>query len=45
VRQALLGGDVLWGKPLFKAPRLPSPRVSFEPLCLPVRVTQRSSQG
>lgn len=24
--------DILWGRPLFKAPSLPNPRVAFEPL-------------
>jgi hypothetical protein len=24
--------DVLWGRPLFKAPSLPNPRVAFDPL-------------
>ncbi len=24
--------DVLWGRPLFKAPALPNPRISFDPL-------------
>jgi hypothetical protein len=36
--------DVLWGRPLFKAPSLPSPRVSFDPLPFTAqRVTQRSA--
>ncbi len=24
--------DVLWGRPLFKAPSLPNPRIAFDPL-------------
>lgn len=24
--------DVLWGRPIFKAPQLPNPRVMFDPL-------------
>lgn len=24
--------DVLWNKPLFKAPALPNPRIAFDPL-------------
>ena len=24
--------DILWGRPIFRAPDLPSPRVIFEPL-------------
>jgi hypothetical protein len=24
--------DVLWGRPIFKAPQLPNPRVVFDPL-------------
>ena len=34
--------DVLWGRPLFKAPRLPSPRVAVDPLPFAAaRVTRR----
>ncbi|HVU17103.1 MAG TPA: hypothetical protein VHD32_09255 [Candidatus Didemnitutus sp.] len=34
--------DVLWGRPLFKAPSLPNPRVAFDPLpFFAQRVTQR----
>jgi hypothetical protein len=37
--------DVLWGRPLFKAPSLPIPRVSLDPLPFtPQRVTQRSPE-
>jgi len=36
--------DVLWGRPLFKAPSLPNPRVAFDPLPFTAqRVTQRST--
>ncbi len=35
VRQAIIS-DVLWGKPLFKAPALPNPRVLLDPLPLKV---------
>ncbi|MDB6113189.1 MAG: hypothetical protein JWQ62_134, partial [Lacunisphaera sp.] len=31
VRQAILR-DILWGQPLFKAPALPTPRISIDPL-------------
>ena len=31
VKQALVR-DVLWGRPVFKAPQLPNPRVVFDPL-------------
>ncbi|MDD3179743.1 MAG: hypothetical protein PHQ04_05250 [Opitutaceae bacterium] len=31
VKQAL-AGDLLWGRPVFKAPHLPNPRVAFDPL-------------
>lgn len=44
VRQAIIR-DILWGQPLFKAPRLRSPRIAFEPLPVPVRINPRSSQG
>lgn len=27
-----LGRDVLWGRPIFKAPQLPHPRAAFDPL-------------
>ena len=41
VRQAILR-DILWGQPLFKAPALPTPRISIEPLPFAVaRVVQR----
>jgi len=33
--------DILWGRPVFKAPELPNPRVIFDPLPFTaVRVTQ-----
>lgn len=36
--------DVLWGRPLFKAPMLPNPRVAFDPLPFTAnRVTHRSA--
>ncbi len=38
--------DVLWGRPLFKAPALPIPRLPSEPLRYsPVRVTHRPGQS
>lgn len=37
--------DVLWGRPLFKAPSLPNPRVVFDPLPFTAtRVTHRSHE-
>lgn len=34
--------DVLWGRPLFKAPNLQNPRVAFDPLPFTaLRVTHR----
>lgn len=37
--------DILWNRPLFKAPALMNPRVAFDPLPFtelrPVRVTRR----
>jgi hypothetical protein len=27
-----LGRDIMWGRPIFKAPMLPNPRVAFDPL-------------
>jgi hypothetical protein len=37
--------DVLWGRPLFKAPSLPNPRVALEPLPVTaLRVTRRSPE-
>jgi len=37
--------DVLWGRPLFKAPMLPNPRVVFDPLPFTAtRVTHRASE-
>jgi hypothetical protein len=37
-----LSRDVLWGRPLFKAPALPSPRINFDPLPFSsTRVTHR----
>ena len=36
--------DVLWGRPLFKAPKLPNPRLAFDPLPFTAtRITHRSS--
>jgi hypothetical protein len=38
--------DVLWGRPIFKAPQLPVPRLAFEPLPFTAtRVTQRGPQS
>ena len=35
--------DVLWGRPVFKAPQLPNPRTAFDPLPFTAtRVTQRA---
>jgi hypothetical protein len=37
--------DVLWGRPLFKAPHLQNPRVAFDPLPFTaLRVTHRAAQ-
>jgi hypothetical protein len=37
--------DVLWGRPLFKAPSLPNPRVVFDPLPFTAtRVTHRGPE-
>ena len=37
--------DVLWGRPLFKAPTLPNPRIAFDPLPFTAtRVTHRSQE-
>ena len=45
VRQAILR-DVLWNRPVFKAPVLANPRVAPAPLPFTAnRITQRSSQG
>ncbi len=45
VRQAILG-DILWNRPVFKAPVLPNPRVAFDPLPFTAaRVTQRRRQA
>jgi hypothetical protein len=38
--------DILWGRPLFKAPQLPSPRIVLDPLPLPaLRPTHRPPQA
>jgi hypothetical protein len=35
--------DILWNKPLFKAPALPNPRIALDPLPFTaVRITQRA---
>lgn len=35
--------DVLWGRPMFKAPSLPNPRVALDPLPFTAtRVTRRA---
>jgi len=42
VRQATIR-DILWNRPVFKAPLLPNPRIAFEPLPFTAtRVTQRA---
>ncbi len=44
VRQAF-NRDILWGRPVFKAPTLASPQVMLNPLPFTaVRITQRSPQ-
>ncbi|MFZ5496697.1 MAG: hypothetical protein ACOZE5_15360 [Verrucomicrobiota bacterium] len=44
VRQTLTR-DILWGRPVFKAPALPNPRIVFDPLPFtatrPARITRR----
>jgi hypothetical protein len=41
-----LSRDILWNQPVFKAPALPLPQVTLEPLpFLANRLTQRSPQG
>jgi len=41
VRPAVLR-DILWNKPVFKAPALPNPRVAFDPLPFTAaRITHR----
>ena len=38
--------DILWDRPLFKAPALPNPRVARDPLPFTAtRLTRRSSQS
>jgi hypothetical protein len=45
VRQAIIR-DILWNRPVFKAPVLPNPRVAFDPLPFTAaRVTQRRRQA
>lgn len=40
-----LSRDVLWGRPLFKAPSLPNSRVIFDPLPFTAtRITHRPAQ-
>jgi hypothetical protein len=42
VRQAT-NRDILWNRPLFKAPALPNPRIAFDPLPFTAaRITQRA---
>lgn len=37
--------DVLWGRPMFKAPSLPNPRIAFDPLPFTAtRLTHRPQQ-
>lgn len=44
VRPAMMR-DVLWGRPLFKAPTLPNPRIAFDPLPFTAaRITHRSQE-
>ncbi|HVZ65693.1 MAG TPA: hypothetical protein VG936_14100 [Lacunisphaera sp.] len=41
VRPAILR-DILWNKPVFKAPALPNPRIAFDPLPFTAtRITHR----
>ena len=43
-KQPVLTRDILWGRPVFKAPELPNPRVTFDPLPFTaVRVTHYDS--
>jgi hypothetical protein len=43
VRQASNNRDILWNRPLFKAPALPNPRIAFDQLPFTAaRITQRS---
>jgi hypothetical protein len=43
VRQAASNRDILWNRPLFKAPALPNPRIAVDPLPFTAaRVTQRT---
>lgn len=38
-----LARDILWGRPVFKAPALPNPRVALDPLPFTVnRITRRA---
>ena len=37
--------DVLWGRPLFKAPALPNPRVAFDPLPFTVQRVPARPRG
>ena len=38
--------DILWGRPLFKAPALPNPRVALDPLPFTAtRLTRPSTQA
>lgn len=39
--------DLMWGRPVFKAPALPNPRIEFDLPFLPARVTapRRPSGG
>jgi hypothetical protein len=43
-KKRILHRDILWGRPVFKAPELPNPRVAFDPLPFTaVRVTHYDS--
>lgn len=35
--------DLMWGRPVFKAPALPNPRVAFDPL--PFTATRATHRG
>ena len=38
--------DILWGRPVFRAPALANPRVALDPLPFTAaRITQRARQG
>lgn len=44
--RATIQRDILWNQPIFRAPRLPSPRLALEPLPFrATRITQRSGRA